>query len=88
MKKELVDNQPFFVSYFETLIHSGENSLKDALSRKLKIIVNYLKKFYLENIIDQETLKTIWNIFSSSFPSSNKNFKEFHDFLHPILKNL
>ena len=86
MKKTLADQQKFFESYFETLIHSSVKLVKDAQGRKLKIIVKYLKKFFLEKVITKETLLVIYQMFSAVFPHSNA-YKEYYDILLQLTKS-
>lgn len=87
LREAIAGNQPFFVKYFEHLIHSCEKSSKETQQRKLKIVVNYLVKFFDEKLLDRATLTSIWHVFAASFPESNKVFKDCQDIIQQALKS-
>lgn len=86
-KPALVDNQQFFVKYFEHLIHSCEKNMKETQQRKVKIAMGFLVRFFEEKLVDRQTLTSIWHVFSTSIPDSNKVFKDCHDMIQQALKS-
>lgn len=88
IKDSLIENQELLVVFFNDLIRSGENLGKESSIRRLKIVMNYLKIFYQDKLIQPASLKQIFEYFSQHYPPSNKIYKEINESVNSLLRTI